>query len=130
MIGSADFVLIQGASSQQLQSLRFAEALGGIKYYAIEEGEFKITLHLKNSKTFEYGGAVNIKDLAEWALHNSMGSLVALTSSEVIRHVFENKKQLPSFLLLRNKDWTDALSDTLREFCEQNVDKFVCAFAD
>lgn len=114
LIGSADFVLIQGASSEQLKSLRFAKALGSTEFYAIDGEDFKITLHLKNSKTFEYTGDITIKNLAEWAIQNTLGSLVALTGNDIIRHVFENKQQLPSFLLLRNQDWSDALSDTLR----------------
>lgn len=102
LIGSADFVLIQGASSEQLKSLRFAKALGSTEFYAIDGEDFKITLHLKNSKTFEYTGDITIKNLAEWAIQNTLGSLVALTGNDIIRHVFENKQQLPSFLLLRN----------------------------
>lgn len=130
LIGSADFVLIQGATSEQLKSLRFTKALGTTEFYSIDGEDFKITLHLKNSKTFEYTGEIKIKELAEWALQNTMGSLVALTGTEVVRHVFENKNHLPSFLLLRNNDWTDSISDTLREFCEENNDKIVCAYAD
>lgn len=63
-------------------------------------------------------------------MQNTLGSLVALTGTDIIRHIFENKQQLPSFLLLRNQDWSDALSDTLREYCEENKAKFVCAYAD
>lgn len=118
LIGTTDFVLIQGATSEQLKSLRFAKALGGTEFYGLEGGDFKITLHLKGSKTFEYTGEVTIKALADWTVTNTMGSLVALTGSEVMRHVFENKKSLPSFLLLKNGDWTEPLSEVLTEFCE------------
>lgn len=36
LIGSTDFVLIQGASSDQLKVLRFAVTKGGVSFYSIE----------------------------------------------------------------------------------------------
>lgn len=130
LIGTTDFVLIQGATSEQLKSLRFVKSLGGPEYYAVEGGDFKITLHLKGSKTFEYTGDITIKALADWTITNTMGSLIALSGNEILRRVFENKNGLPTFVLLKNSDWSQALFDTLSEFCEENTDKFLCAYAD
>lgn len=44
--------------------------------------------------------------------------------------VFENKGKLATFLLLKKQDWSDSLTQTLTEFCEENRENFVCAFAD
>lgn len=91
LIGNTNFVLIQGATSEQLKSLRFIKSLVDTDFYAVEGGDFKITLHLKGSKTFEYSGEVNLQELADWTITNTMGSLVALTGDQVLRRVFENK---------------------------------------
>lgn len=55
MIGSNDFLLIQGASSEQLKLLRFGKS-DKVEFYSISGEEMKITLHLKNTKTLEYSG--------------------------------------------------------------------------
>ena len=36
---------------------------------------------------------------------------------------------MPSFILLKNKDWTEALTEVLTEFCEENKESYMCAFA-
>ena len=36
LIGNTDFVLIQGASAEQMKTLRFVKSLGGIEFYAID----------------------------------------------------------------------------------------------
>ena len=58
-----------------------------------------------------------MKDLSNWVFASTLSSLVTLSTNDAIKFVFENSLKLPSFLLLKNKDWTDALTDTLTEYC-------------
>lgn len=56
LIGTQDFVLIQGASSDQLKVLRFIVLKEGLDFYSIDGSEFKITLYTKKGKTADYNG--------------------------------------------------------------------------
>lgn len=129
LIGTADFLLIQGASEEQLKFLRFI-SLQDIDLYAIEGSEFKITLHLKNTRTLEYTGDVSINDIANWAFQSTITSVVALSSDKAIRYVFETPEKLPSFMLVKGHDWTDLLHEELIEYCEENRDKLTCGYAE
>ena len=129
LIGSTDFLLIQGASNEQIKLLRFAQTDGGAKFYSIEGSEFKVVLHLKNSKILEYNEDLDLKALKNWVFLNTLSPVVALSSNDAVKFVFENKNSLPSFLLLKNKDWSDAVNDKLIDFCSNNKDKFLCAWA-
>ena len=80
MIGSTDFLLIQGASEDQLKLLRFGKS-GNIDFYSLEGGDFKVTLYLKNTKTLEYNGEVNLNQLSEWIFSNTLSTVVALSSN-------------------------------------------------
>ena len=57
-----------------------------------------------------------------------MGSLIPLANNDFIKHVFE-KNKIYAFMLLKNKDWTNDLSDILESFCDENKEKFLCAWA-
>jgi hypothetical protein len=107
LIGTKDLLLIQGASRDQLKLLKLAKGVSTIDYYALEGGDFKITLYLKSSKTLEFTGETKIKEIAEWITLNTLGHLTALSGSSVIKLVFENDAQLPSFLLHKSEDFTD-----------------------
>jgi len=90
LIGTENLVVIQGASKELLKSLAFAQQIGETPYYAVEGDNLKITLYLKNSKTIEYNGEVNIKDLSNWVFSLTLGHLVALSSQSIIQKMFEN----------------------------------------
>ena len=77
-----------------------------------------MTLYLQNSKTFEYTGAVNARELSSWITQSTLGHLVPLDSSDVVKLIFENDAELPAFLLLKNSDFPEELLETLRAFCE------------
>lgn len=60
-IGTEDFLLIQGASSEQLKVLKVANFVdNSVQYYHVSAGQFKITLHLKNSKIFDFVGEFDV----------------------------------------------------------------------
>lgn len=63
LIGSKDFLLIQGASADQLDLLRFGQS-NLVDFYALEGGDLKITLHLQDTKTLEYGGKLDLGELS------------------------------------------------------------------
>ena len=128
LIGSKDFLLIQGASADQLDLLRFGQS-DLVDFYSLDGGDLKITLHLKNTKTLEYGGKLNLGELSEWITTNTMSSLVAMSNNNAVKYVFESKNKLPAFMLLRNKDWSDELSEVLGDFCESNKQKLMCGWA-
>ena len=90
-----------------------------VDFYSLEGGEFKITLHLKSTKTLEYGGKLDLGELSQWVTSHTMSSLVAMSNNNAVKYVFESKNKLPSFLLLKNKDWSDELNEVLTEFCEE-----------
>lgn len=129
LIGSTSFLLIQGASDEEIQLLKYAQPEGSVDFYQLKGGDRKLTLYLKNSKTVEYTGEIKPAPVANWVIENTIGTLVALSSDNYIKHVFENKNQLPAFLLLKNKDWTSELSDVLEAFCDENKDRFLCSWA-
>lgn len=81
-IGSEDFLLIQGASAEQLKVLEVANFVdAAVEYYNIAEGEHKITLYLKkDSKILDYTGELSVKVLTTWTVENSSPSLVPLDS--------------------------------------------------
>ena len=58
-----------------------------------------------------------------------MSSLVAMSNNNAVKYIFESKNKLPAFMLLRNKDWSDELSEVLSEFCELNKEKLMCGWA-
>ena len=129
LIGSTDFLLVQGASSDQLKFIRFAQKEGGVQFYSLEGGDFKIILYLKNTKTLEYDGKVNPQELSSWIFQSTLNAFTTLSNNDAVKHVFEGKYKLPALLLLRNKDWTEALSETILEVCEENKLKFLCGWA-
>jgi hypothetical protein len=85
-----NLVVVQGASKDQLKNLAFAQQNGDTPYYAVQGGDFKLTLYLKNSKTIEYSGEITIKDLSDWVVQQTLGHLVALSSQSVVKKIFEN----------------------------------------
>lgn len=89
-IGSKDFLLIQGASTEQLKVLEIANFVDqSVPYYSLSEGEYRITLYLKkDSKILDYSGNVNVKELTAWALQNSLPSIVPLNGEQQTRSVF------------------------------------------
>ncbi len=91
-IGSEDFLLVQGASAEQLQTLEVANFVDeAIKYYSLAEGEYRVTLHLKkDSKALDFAGELSVKDLTAWTLQNSLPVVVPLNSEAQTRVVFEN----------------------------------------
>jgi len=119
MIGSNTFLLIQGATDEQMQLLRFAHSSDSTDFYQLKGGDLKLTLYLKNSKTLEYTGELKPAPLSAWVLENTIGSLVPLANNKYIKHVFEKTKN-PAFMLLKNKDWSQELSDILESFCDEN----------
>ena len=119
LIGSTTFLLIQGATDDQMQLLRFAQSDGSIDFYQLKGGDPKITLYLKNSKTLDYTGELKPGPLSAWTLENTIGSLIPLSNNDYIKHVFE-KNKIPSFMLLKNKDWNDELNELLESFCDEN----------
>ena len=132
-IGSEDFLLIQSASADDLKTLELANFLdSNLNYFNLEgaEGDLKLTLHLKNSKTFEYTGEVNAQAIKKWSVSNSLSALVPLRGQEESVLVFENEGKLPAFLLAKAEDYTPEVFSTLESICEENKDKFVCAYAD
>jgi hypothetical protein len=90
LIGTENLVVVQGASKEQLRSLAFAQQIGETPYFAVEGDNLKITLYLKNLKTIEYNGEVNIKDLSNWVVSQTLGHLVALSSQTIVQKIFEN----------------------------------------
>lgn len=103
-IGSEDFALIQGASPEELESLKIVKFLHeDMQYYNLEgsEGDLKITIHLKNSKTFEYTGELNVQAIKKWAISSSTSALVGLIDESRSEYVFENEGKLPAFLLAK-----------------------------
>ena len=131
-IGSEDFLLVQGVSPQQLEALQIANFVDqAVKYYLIADGEYRVTLHLKkDSKALDYIGALNVKEITAWTLGNSLPVVVPLNSEAQTRTVFENEEKLPSFLLFRTADFSDASFVELEEICEANKAAFKCAYAD
>ena len=86
-IGSQNFLLIQGASEDQLKFIRFGK-VEGVEFYALDGADFKVTLYLKNTKTLEYTGSVDLKELSSWVFANTMSNLVTMSSTEAIKYVF------------------------------------------
>jgi protein disulfide-isomerase-like protein len=129
LIGTTDFLLIQGASEEQLKFLRFAKADKETNFYAIKGGDFKVTLYLKNTRSLEYNGELKLKDISSWVFQSTLSALIALKDNEAIKYVFENRQKLPAFLLLKSEDWKEELSGVLLEFCEANRANFVCSWA-
>lgn len=52
-----------------------------------------------------------------------------MSNNNAVKYIFESKNKLPAFMLLRNKDWSDELSEVLSEFCELNKEKLMCGWA-
>lgn len=90
LIGSTSFLLIQGASDEEIQLLKYAQPEGSVDFYQLKGGDRKLTLYLKNSKTVEYTGEIKPAPVANWVIENTIGTLVALSSDNYIKHVFEN----------------------------------------
>ena len=90
LIGTVNLVVVQGASKEQLKSLAFAQQIGDTPSYAVEGGDLKVTLYLKNSKTIEYNGEITIKALSDWVVQQTLGHLVALSNKMVVQKIFEN----------------------------------------
>lgn len=92
-IGSEDFVLIQGASAEQLKVLEIANFVDeSVPYYSLSEGEYKITLYLKkDSKILDFSGELGVKELTAWTLENSLPILVRLNGEQQTRAIFENE---------------------------------------
>ncbi len=107
MIGTENLVVVQGASKEQLKSLAFAQQISSIPFYAVGGDSFKLTVYLKNSKTIEYTGEVDIKEVSNWVTQQTLGHLVALSGQHVIKQIFENEAHLPAFLLLKNPDLSE-----------------------
>lgn len=129
-IGSEDFLLIQGASADQLKVLQVANFVdAAVEYYSIAEGEHKITLYLKkDSKILDFTGELSVKGLTTWTVENSSPSLVPLDSEEHTRIVFENKEKLPAFLLFKADDLTNEAFSALETICEENKSSFKCGY--
>jgi len=130
LIGTENLVVVQGASKEQLRSLAFAQQISNIPFYAVEGGDHKVTVYLKNSKTIEYTGEVSIKDISDWVTQQTLGHLVALSGQNVVKQIFENEARLPAFLLLKNPDFTEEALENLRVFCESQEKELKCAYAD
>jgi protein disulfide-isomerase A1 len=114
-IGSEDFLLIQGASAEQLKIIEIASFVDvSVEYYNVVEGEFKITLHLKkDSKVLDYTSNLTIPELTKWTVENSAPTFVPLDGEEQTRIVFENKEKLPAFLLYQGNDLSKETFATL-----------------
>lgn len=91
-IGSEDFLLVQGASAEQLQILEVANFVDeAVKYYSLPDGEYRVTLHLKkDSKALDFAGELTVKDLTAWTIQNSLPVVVPLNSEGQTRAIFEN----------------------------------------
>jgi hypothetical protein len=131
-IGSEDFLLIQGASPEQLKLLEVANFVDkAVSYYLIAEGEPKITLYLKkDSRTLDYTGQLTLTDLVAWTIDASSPAVVFLDSEEQTKSVFENKEKLPAFLLYRLTDFSDDAFSVLSALCEENKAAYRCAYVD
>jgi Thioredoxin-like domain len=131
-IGSEDFLLIQGASAEQLKVLEVANFVDkAVNYYVIAEGEPKITLYLKkDSRTLDYTGELTLTDLVAWTIDASSPPVVFLDSEEQTKSVFENKEKLPAFLLYRLTDFSDEALSILSAICEENKAVYRCAYVD
>jgi protein disulfide-isomerase-like protein len=131
-IGSEDFLLVQGASAEQLQTLEVANFVDeAVKYYSLADGEYRVTLHLKkDSKVLDFTGELNVKDLTAWTIQNSLPVVVPLNSEGQTRAIFENEEKLPAFLLYRTDDFSSESFAKLESVCEANKAIFKCSYAD
>lgn len=131
-IGSEDFLLVQGASPEQLEILETANFVDtSVPYYSLLEGEYKITLHLKkDSKVLDFTGELSVKELTAWTLENSLPVLVPLNGEDQTRAIFENEEKLPAFLLYRTSDFSDDSFAKLESICEANKAIFKCAYVN
>jgi thioredoxin-like negative regulator of GroEL len=88
-IGSEDFLLVQGATEEQLKVLQIANAVDTtVEYYLLPAGESKLTLYLKNSKTIEFTKELTVKALTKWTRESTLPIVVPLLSKDHVRLVF------------------------------------------
>jgi hypothetical protein len=131
-IGSEDFLLIQGASAEQVKILEIAKFVDkSVPYYSLPEGEYKITLYLKkDSKILDFSSNLTVKELTSWTLQNSLPTVVQLNGEDQTRAVFENEEKLPAFLLYQTGGFPAEAFARLETVCEENKAVFKCAFVN
>lgn len=84
-----------------------------VEYYNLANGDYKVTLYLKDSKTVDFTGELNVTSLTKWTRESTLPIIVPLSTKDRVKIAFENEEKLPGFLLFKSKDYTAEAFSTL-----------------